>query len=201
MSDLETYEAVFALLGQDKTDALFDQFIIQSRADRIHAETQEAEGANNKTLAVDLYNIATRGPWEKMPPDWPEVNKRIEEIAARLAQSSTKAEAQESEGEGDEAQDIKLIETGFSYWATMHNRVAARLALGRIKHKLRARLAQSPTPSGEGEARSCSGCVLEDSKRNEEDGTVTLIGKCRQCSRPRFDYYEARAALKSEGKP
>jgi len=34
--------------------------------------------------------------------------------------------------------DFKLIETGFSYWATTLNRVAARLALARIKQQLEA---------------------------------------------------------------
>lgn len=36
----------------------------------------------------------------------------------------------------DRARDFKLLETGFSYWATTLNRVAARQALGRIKKAL-----------------------------------------------------------------
>jgi hypothetical protein len=38
----------------------------------------------------------------------------------------------------DRARDFKLIETGFSYWATTLNRVAARLALGRVKEDMAA---------------------------------------------------------------
>jgi hypothetical protein len=36
----------------------------------------------------------------------------------------------------DRARDFKLVEIGFSYWATTLNRVAAHLALGRIKQAL-----------------------------------------------------------------
>jgi hypothetical protein len=55
---------------------------------------QSASGADSaevKTLAVAVYNLATRGPWSKMPPDWPESNERIQAIAALL--SAPKAEA------------------------------------------------------------------------------------------------------------
>jgi hypothetical protein len=38
----------------------------------------------------------------------------------------------------DRARDFKLVETGFSYWATTLNRVAARLALGRVKEDMAA---------------------------------------------------------------
>jgi len=42
----------------------------------------------------------------------------------------------EEDEELDESKDFKLIETGFGYWATTLNRVAARLALGRLKKRL-----------------------------------------------------------------
>jgi hypothetical protein len=45
-----------------------------------------------KTLAVAVYNIATRGPWKTLPPDWPEVNERIQEIAALLSSPSSAGE-------------------------------------------------------------------------------------------------------------
>jgi hypothetical protein len=38
----------------------------------------------------------------------------------------------------DRSRDFKLVETGFSYWATTLNRVAARLALGRVKEDMAA---------------------------------------------------------------
>ena len=33
----------------------------------------------------DELDIATRGPWKTIPPDWPEVNERIQEMAVKLA--------------------------------------------------------------------------------------------------------------------
>ena len=46
----------------------------------------------DKSLAVNIYNIATRGPWKTMPPDWPEVNERIQEIANKLSTRRPSAE-------------------------------------------------------------------------------------------------------------
>ena len=45
--------------------------------------------------------------------------------------------------------DFKLVETGFSYWATTLNRIAARLALARIKQRL-----ESPKGESAEEGRS-----------------------------------------------
>jgi hypothetical protein len=52
---------------------------------RAHEPAQAETSGEDKSLAVSVYNIATRGPWKSIPPDWPEVNERIQAIAALLA--------------------------------------------------------------------------------------------------------------------
>lgn len=83
------------------------------------------------------------------------------------------------------------------YWPLVVSRLAA-VSEGYADNlrELNARLASS---RAEGETLTCDGCVREHENRDEDDGTVTLLGECRNCARAKFDHYEARAMLGQKG--
>jgi hypothetical protein len=59
-------------------------------------------------------------------------------------------------------QDFNLVIDGLSYWATTLNRVAARLALGRIKQALKDAAPEPPSAEAPHAEKKAQGTVIHE---------------------------------------